>query len=162
MANTTLKRFKCPAHWTHAQRMAHYSRPGQNGCILWIGRRNVDGYGMLTVKGVTQKTHRFAWEAANGPIPDGLHVLHTCDTPACVNPDHLFLGTHTENMADRTRKRRHAIYHGESHGGARLTNDEVRAIRSAAGAYRDIGKCYGVSGSTVYRIKNGKAWNHLP
>lgn len=76
------------------------------GCMLWIRSTDTNGYGMLCVDGRKRKAHRVAWELANGPIPAGLHVLHRCDTPACVNPAHLFLGTHTDNMRDCSAKGR--------------------------------------------------------
>ena len=75
----------------------------ETGCRPWMGTRNRNGYGLLNL---TLCTHRLAWELANGPIPRGLLVLHHCDNPPCCNPDHLFLGTHADNAADRTRKGR--------------------------------------------------------
>lgn len=78
-----------------------------SGCFLWggseIGRNR---YACFTVKGKACAAHRLAWAMANGPIPKGRQVLHKCDTPCCVNPDHLFLGNHVINMADMARKRR--------------------------------------------------------
>jgi HNH endonuclease len=80
-------------------------RDPDTGCLIWTGSHkgmHKNGrYGTIAVS-----THRLAWELANGPIPEGMHVLHRCDTPACCNPDHLFLGTQTDNMADKTRKGR--------------------------------------------------------
>lgn len=69
-------------------------------CRIWEGARDKDGYGTRKVKGRKAYAHRVAWEQANGPIPDGLSVLHRCDIPWCDNPDHLYLGTHQDNMRD--------------------------------------------------------------
>ena len=77
-----------------------------SACIEWTGSRNPKGYGQKKVGGKTIFAHRWAWEQANGPIPDGLHVLHTCDNPPCVNVDHLFLGTNADNVKDRDAKGR--------------------------------------------------------
>lgn len=85
-----------------------------NGCLEWTGHTDRDGYGRIQINGKPARVHRFAWELANGPIPDGLSVLHHCDNPPCGQteptegyPDgHLFLGTHVENMADRSAKGR--------------------------------------------------------
>lgn len=77
-----------------------------DGCIEWKGARNPQGYGQKCIKGKRYRTHRLAWEWANGPIPEGLFVLHKCDNPPCCNPDHLFLGTQTDNMQDMLAKGR--------------------------------------------------------
>jgi hypothetical protein len=82
------------------------------GCSLWTrahegpGYKTGRGYGSLQYKGVKYRAHRLAWEANNGPIPAGMYVLHSCDTPCCVNIDHLFLGTPQDNMTDMARKKR--------------------------------------------------------
>ena len=78
-----------------------------SGCWLWMAAVNFHGYGRFNMgkkRGGIMKSHRVAWEIYRGRIPEGLHVLHKCDIPACVNPDHLFLGTHTDNMQDMTLK----------------------------------------------------------
>lgn len=80
------------------------ARDGQ--CWVFMGARNRDGYGHIRRSGFSGKAHRYVWLQAVGPIPDGLHVLHTCDNPACVRPSHLWLGTHRDNMQDMLRKGR--------------------------------------------------------
>jgi hypothetical protein len=76
------------------------------GCHLWTGFRDPKGYGLMTVNGVVRAAHRVAWERANGPIPQGMIVMHTCDNPPCCNPKHLKLGTQAENVRDRIEKGR--------------------------------------------------------
>jgi hypothetical protein len=76
------------------------------GCLIW-NRSNRNGYGLLNFKGKATSAHRVSWIVHYGPIPEGLCVLHKCDTPACINPHHLFLGTHQDNMSDCIKKGRH-------------------------------------------------------
>jgi len=79
-----------------------------NGCHIWTGCVTGHGYGTLVRDQKQWKAHRFAWTLYRGPIPEGMHVLHHCDVPPCVNPEHLWLGTHTENIQDMDRKGRRA------------------------------------------------------
>lgn len=143
-------------------------------CWEWQGGRVPQGYGAFWLDGRNRPAHRVAWELTNGPIPSGLFVLHRCDNMPCVRPDHLFLGTQADNMADKTRKGRAATgerngaltqpetrARGERNGLARLTWDDVRAIRSQAAAgtpRKRIAEQFGVSERHVYTILSGQIW----
>jgi hypothetical protein len=78
----------------------------RDGCLVWMGARDPEGYGRLRVGGVLVRTHRAAWEAANGPIPQGMVVRHVCDNPPCIRPDHLVVGSQRDNVQDALRKGR--------------------------------------------------------
>lgn len=140
-----------------------YAIPEPNtGCWLWAKRATIRGYGHIWYRSTHLLAHRVAYEAYRGPIPDGMFVCHKCDTPSCVNPDHLFLGTHADNMADRDRKGRTPI--GEARPNARLTADLVREIRSARESgetLHSLGRRFGVSHTTVHRIAMGRKWSHV-
>lgn len=131
------------------------------GCWLWLGAVNTNGYGRVRSLGKNRETHRLAWEIFRGPIPDQLFVLHRCDVRSCCNPDHLFLGTNADNMADMKKKGRGRSARGENHHQKRLTSEVVLAIRAAAGKYRDLAAQFGVSFGMISHIKNGKRWQHL-
>ena len=139
------------------------ARSDADGCWLWVAGKNKGGYGQFRDSGRTVYTHRLSYELANGPIPEGLWVLHSCDTPACVRPDHLFLGTPADNTSDCVAKGRHA--HGRRHGMAKLRDDDVREIRDliAARRYtqREIGDFYGTDQTIISDIKIGKIWAHV-
>lgn len=134
-----------------------------SGCWLWTGALCGKGYGAIRADRARRslRTHRASYEMANGPIPDGLHVLHRCDNPRCVNPAHLFLGTHQENMDDRARKGRKAKTSGVANGRSKITDETVRKIRAATGFQAAIGAQYGVSQTTVWKIKRGHSWGHV-
>lgn len=113
-----------------------------SGCWLWTGSVNACGYGTIGRNGRSGLAHRLAYEMYCGPIPEGLNVLHKCDTPRCVNPDHLFLGTQAENIADMESKGRSVHPHSENHGRATLTNEEVRLIRQSKLKRRELAEFF--------------------
>src|ERR1700694_5169324 len=103
----------------------------ETGCWIWLGAKNKKGYGSIGSSPYTKdsQTHRISWVLHFGPIPDGLHVLHRCDTPACVSPHHLFLGTNQQNVDDKMSKGRFKPNKGAQHGRAILTDEQVLEIR---------------------------------
>jgi hypothetical protein len=129
-----------------------------SGCWLWLDALTSNGYGNMLHGG---RAHRYSWKIHRGPIPPGLCVLHKCDTPTCVNPDHLWLGTHAENMADMGRKRRQNHPLGEKCGNAKLTEADIRAIRLDTRSYRVIAKDYDIVKETVGNIKRLEHWKHV-
>jgi Autographiviridae endonuclease len=144
------------------ERLDHYTdkSAGPEGCWLWKGGRNND-YGAFYRGGRYYRAHRMAFKAANGSIPEGAHILHRCDTPLCVNPAHLFAGSHLDNMRDMYSKGRRRPPTGERNGRAKLTAETVQAIRAATGLQHEIGARFGVSQPTVSAIKLGYKWRHL-
>lgn len=135
------------------------------GCWLWTGAKNEKGYGVIGRGGRgsgNEKAHRVSWMIHFGPIPDGLFVCHKCDNPACVNPDHLFLGTNDDNVQDMVSKNRNA--RGET-SYAKLTEEQVIDIRQRHKqrevSCQDLANEYGVSRSEVQLIVSGKRWEHV-
>lgn len=141
-------------------------------CWEWQGARNQDGYGTLWVDGSKQRAHRVAWRLAVGEIPEGLLVLHRCDNPPCVRPDHLFLGTPADNTADMMAKGR-ARYgiatdrsgwrapRGERSGAAKLTEQAVRTIRTSGESQYVLARRYGVSQVAIHKVRARKTWTHV-
>ena len=126
------------------------------GCWEWQGYRNPAGYGALRWRGSRVNAHRVAWELAYGPIPGNMHVLHTCDNPACCNPSHLFLGTHADNMQDRNIKNRG--------GTAKLTPCDVVSIRKrrAEGETRKaLSQEFGVARETIKSVCERETWKWI-
>jgi len=131
-------------------------------CWLWTasddGKR---GYGKISVGNKMHYAHRLAYEAHVGPIPKGLCVLHKCDTPKCVNPDHLFLGTIADNNRDRDQKGRHVPQIGKDHWRADLCETDIYLIKEIDAPQQTIADWFGISQAHVSRIKNSQAWRHL-
>lgn len=154
----------CKASTLPERFWAKVARRGQNECWLWTGHRNPFGYGRIGTDGTVALAHRASWELHNGPIPDGLCVLHRCDNPSCVNPKHLFLGTREENNLDRVAKGRSADTRGEGHPNARLTNasvSEARALHLDGWSATSLSRRYGVHLSTICLVLKRKTWSHV-
>jgi HNH endonuclease len=128
-------------------------------CWYWKGTKHRFGYGMFNYKNSMTTAHRVSYMLHKGTIPEGLMVRHKC-RGLCVNPDHLELGTHKDNMADKRRDG--TIGYGERNGKAKLTADQVRDIRSRVGQLRkDIAKEFGVCVPAITNIINRKRWIHI-
>ncbi len=137
------------------QKLARYTRASVDGCLLWTGVLNRGAYGRLLWCGRYQAAHRLAYEIAFGQIPEGMKVLHRCNVPSCVNPDHLLLGTN----ADRVAAAR--IAKGQRNGSSKLTVEQVLAIRAAHGTQRDIAAKFSVSHQNVGRVRRRQSWTHV-
>ena len=150
-----------PRYNSVAEQLEAQSMPEPNsGCVLWLGTVSDFGYGTVTAnKRTGQKVHRLAYEAASGPIPSGMHVLHRCDVRCCINPDHLFLGSNLDNVADKVAKGRQS--RGLRTGLAKLTEAEVFKIREFKGTNRRAAELWGISKSQAHLIMSGGAWRHL-
>jgi hypothetical protein len=163
------------------KRLADGARADESGCLLWIkAKTGSKGYGTIYVNGKHRKAHRVSYELAYGPIPAGLLVCHRCDVPACVNPEHLFLGTPSDNSLDMKRKGRAKgaaptgdrnpvrlnpeIVRGENNGFSKLTVVDVLAIRAAyeSGETQvSIASRYGVLQCHISRIVRHESWRHV-
>jgi len=133
---------------------------GNNGCWIWQGWVRPNGYGSITVDGISHMPHRLAYQLKYGEIPEGLMVLHSCNNRLCMNPTHLRIGYHQDNMDDMTRADRQAK--GSRNGAAKLTEDEVFEIKALlrrnVHTYKEIGDMYGMSRSAIKDIKTGRTW----
>lgn len=132
-----------------------------SGCWLWLQKLHKTGYGIFKYNNKQRMAHRAAWEIYVGEIPQGLMVCHKCDIRDCVNPNHLFLGTHKENMADMSKKGRASRLCGEDKSSSKLTESEAVEIFYKDGLQRNIAKEYGVSRRLVGMIKSAQAWKHV-
>lgn len=152
----------------------------QDNCWIWIGRFLPNGYGVFSLphKKGGEKAHRLSYSLTKGSIPNGIFVCHHCDNKACVNPDHLFLGTQKENIEDSVKKGRmhlginHGLHkhperaaRGEINGNAKLITGQVREIRNIwkkqRESYSMIATQFGVSKSLIHLICQNKIWTHV-
>jgi hypothetical protein len=158
-----------------------WSKVDKSGkCWIWLAGKDRKGYGKFSIGGKyrpdgsrnsMKSAHRHSFELANGPIPQhesfhGMCVLHSCDNPSCVNPEHLFLGTNEDNVRDMDRKGRRVVvsHRGEQHGMAVLTEAKAREvyIRAWLGELQSsIAMDFGISIPLVSAIKTGRLWAHL-
>lgn len=136
-------------------------------CWEWKRSRLPKGYGLVRLSQPRRRgyAHRIAWELENGPIPEGLHVLHSCDNPPCCNPAHLRVGTNVDNIRDKVIRGRTSRLHGERCGMAKLTNADVQLIRLAAEtlpvSIEQLATAWSVSRMQVGRILRRVQWRHI-
>lgn len=148
-------------------------RSSRDGCWQWRGGvRGHMGYGAIRVGTRKIATHRYSWSLHFGDIPDGLAVLHSCDNPKCVRPDHLFLGTDMDNARDRDTKGRRTPLRGAEHGRSVVTEEQATALmadylaapvignRKQFGTRRRLAEKYGITEANVQNIVYGRTWNH--
>lgn len=143
--------------------LRHRYEVQDSGCWKWSGRLTPSGYGRFRMQGKDVTASRYFYEILVGSIPEGLFVCHKCDNRACVNPDHLFLGTKKDNALDCIAKGRHRPTRGVDRPAAKLTDEKVREIRrlyrKGDGPY--LASQFGVSTGVINNIVARKAWRHV-
>lgn len=156
------KHVKTPTMLDAKEKFLDLVSPEPNsGCWLWLGGTFADGYGCFCIGKEFDRwrAHRASVRLFVGEFDEELCVLHKCDNKHCVNPGHLFLGTHTDNSNDKVRKRRHKF--GERHSLAKIKESQVGIIRADRRSNKSIAKDYGVSDTTIAQIKRRETWRHV-
>lgn len=133
---------------------------GPDTCWEWQACKNDMGYGQFRTSERAHYAHRFSWTLTKGPLDSEACVLHRCDNPGCVNPAHLFLGSRTENAADRVSKNRSAL--GNHNGSAKLNPEAVLAIRASEESNTALASRFGVNIATVRSARRRDTWRHVP
>lgn len=169
-------RYRHPGEWIKRRLLARAKRNLLTGCLEWDGgSANPAGYAKLWDGTKAVYVHRLAYQLFVGPIPDGMDVLHHCDTPGCIEPTDLWLGTQADNNRDREikdrggawrmrgRKRGPSPQRGAAHPLSKIDENTARAILAEPHAMgTDLAKRYGISASSVYSMRKGKLWAWLP
>lgn len=140
------------------------SSPGnglQGDCHFWTAHLNSHGYGTFAMWGKSDLAHRVAYFLATGMHPGDHEVCHTCDTPWCVNPEHLWLGDHSKNMADMAAKGRGRPPKGAQHTSAKLTENDVQMVRSSAESTASLARQLGVTEGAIASIRKGRTWRSV-
>lgn len=128
-------------------------------CWEWTGRRNKSGYGLTAIRGGSELAHRAYWQLVVGEVPGDMCLLHSCDNKKCVNPAHLRIGTHAENMAEAKERNRMRQMRGSDNGMAKISYqiaEEIRADKTSSNV--SLAKKYGVSDVVISKVRLGKSW----
>lgn len=136
----------------------------EDDCWIWNGCKDKNGYGKLTLNKKDCRAHRISWQLINGEIPNKMIICHSCDNPPCVNPRHLFLGTHKINNADMIKKGRKKIFSGSLNPMAKLTENDVVEIRKWAESgikHGIIAYNFGIKKSSISQIVTKKSWKNI-
>lgn len=132
----------------------------ESGCWIFTGCTTLDGYGRIRYKGETKLAHVVSYEIFKGTVPDNLMVMHSCDVRCCINPDHLGIGSHNDNMKDMTSKGRQAVMYGSDNSNCKLSDDAVDEIVSRYTlekiSQKTLAAEYGVSQQLISGIITGK------
>lgn len=140
-------------------------RVEDNGCYVVTSHRlNKDGYASFYLDGMEQRIHRYVYQECFGPIPGGLVVRHKCDNPGCINPEHLELGTHNDNMRDKTERGRNKVLYGEKNPNSTITAQDalkIKKLLSEGKMPTEISRTLGVSIYAVRGIRERNRWNHV-
>ena len=129
-----------------------------NTCWKWLGLKYPKGYGVVRRNKKNISAHRYMYSIVKGEVGDN-HVLHSCDNPGCVNPNHLFLGTNYDNVLDKLSKQRHPV--GSKTTNAKLNEEDVRCIRDSRMDYKEVASKYEIDRKTAWNIVKGNTWKHV-
>lgn len=144
-----------------AQRFEENIFHSPDGCWYWLGAPQFTGYGTIRKNSVSISAHRLSYEFYKGPIPDGLWVLHTCDNKLCVNPDHLYAGTHAQNTLDAVSRGRFNPAKGSKHCCAKVNEVDVLEIRASKKTTKELAKIYNIGERAILLIKDRTNWKHI-
>ncbi len=147
----------------HEERFFKYVIKSE-GCWIWSGCKDKKGYGQFNLKNKTMFSHRFSYELKYGKIPEKMCVCHKCDTPSCVNPDHLFLGTNKENLRDMISKGRKIVRKGVEKNNSKMNDEKVKKMRELydnGNTVLQLSKLFQISESSTYYICKRKSWKHV-
>jgi hypothetical protein len=149
------------SRWQPKPQMATFlsKMRGKRGCWIYPGTIDTGGYKSVKHNGKKIGAHRVAYMVGAGKIPKGKYVCHHCDTPACVRPSHLFVGSAKDNYLDAKAKRRHT--HGDKCWRVRLTERAVKYIKRSKKTQTELGRQFGVRNTTIWQIIHGRNWKHV-